>query len=105
MTKRTRSPGLTPQPPLPRERGSQRFLQPPHFAGEGVAHSAGGEVVHRIAVVRALHLGDLLLAIPALRALRAHFAEAEITLIGLPWAEELRRRFTAYIDRFVAFPG
>ena len=60
--------------------------------------------VERIAILRALHLGDLLCATPALRALKARFPAAGITLIGLPWAEELVRRLP-YIDRFAAFPG
>ena len=67
--------------------------------------SGHGLVVRRIAVVRALYLGDLLLAVPSLRALRTRFPQAEVTLIGLPWARAFTRRMSAYLDRFVTFPG
>lgn len=58
----------------------------------------------RIAVLRALYLGDLLCATPALRALRERFPQAEITLIGLPWARTLVERLPM-IDRLLPFPG
>ncbi|MGQ9675728.1 MAG: glycosyltransferase family 9 protein [Chloroflexota bacterium] len=58
----------------------------------------------KIAVLKALHLGDLLLTVPALRALRRGCPGAEITLIGLPWADQLVRRLT-YLDRLLPFPG
>lgn len=60
--------------------------------------------LRRVVVLRALMLGDLLCATPALRALRAGLPGARIALVGLPWARELVQRLDS-VDEFIELPG
>lgn len=61
--------------------------------------------IKRIGIFRALQLGDMLCSIPAIRSLRAAYPNAEIVLVGLPWAQSFARRFDKYFDDFISFPG
>jgi ADP-heptose:LPS heptosyltransferase len=60
----------------------------------------------RIAVLRALPgLGDMLCAVPALRALRSTYRDATITLIGLPSAAWLPDVYPAVVDEVLPLEG
>ncbi|MFW7340972.1 glycosyltransferase family 9 protein [Pollutimonas sp. H1-120] len=59
----------------------------------------------RIAVFRALNLGDLLCSIPALRVLRKALPDAWIALVGLDSARPVVERFHRYLDELILFPG
>jgi len=72
--------------------------------GPAAVASALEGPIERIVVFRALMLGDLLCAVPALRALRSGFPDASVTLVGLPWAAALVERLSC-VDHFIAFPG
>jgi ADP-heptose:LPS heptosyltransferase len=88
--------------PKPRRRSKTSNSRPSLVVG-GAAPTTIARAP-KIAVLRSLFLGDLLCATPALRALRSRFPQAEITLMGLPWARELVDRLPS-IDRFEQFPG
>ncbi len=62
------------------------------------------ELPRKVALVRASRIGDFICATPAFRALRMALPNAEITLIGQPFVEELVAR-SHQLDRFVPFPG
>lgn len=58
----------------------------------------------KIAVFRALQLGDLLCAMPAIAALKYNYPESTLYFIGLPHMGPLLERFDC-VDEFIAFPG
>jgi len=59
-----------------------------------------------VIVVRALPgLGDMLCAVPALRALRRALPGAHVAVVTLPANAALLERFDRYVDEFVVFPG
>jgi ADP-heptose:LPS heptosyltransferase len=61
--------------------------------------------INKIAVFRALQLGDLMCSIPAIIALRTAYPLARISFIGLPGMKGLISRFIKYVDDFIEFPG
>ncbi|WP_233160374.1 glycosyltransferase family 9 protein [Actinophytocola xanthii] len=60
--------------------------------------------VRRLAVLRGGGLGDLLFVMPALEALRARYAEAEIVLLGAPGNSRLLADRPGPVDRVVPLP-
>jgi ADP-heptose:LPS heptosyltransferase len=61
--------------------------------------------VERIAVLRANRLGDLVLALPALTALRSAYPRAELTLLGAGWHPRLLAGRPGPWDRVEVVPG
>jgi ADP-heptose:LPS heptosyltransferase len=66
--------------------------------------SARLDGVRRIAVLRANALGDLIVALPALDALRAAYPDAAITLLGRPMHAELLTGRPGPVSRVVVVP-
>ncbi|SAK56712.1 glycosyltransferase family 9 protein [Caballeronia ptereochthonis] len=61
--------------------------------------------IENIVIFRALQLGDMLCAVPALRALRHAYPHAHIALVGLPWATSFVNRYAPLLDELIVFPG
>jgi len=60
---------------------------------------------HRMAVLRANGIGDLVFALPALDALRAAYPQAEIVFLGLPWHRSFFDGRPSPIDRVEVVPA
>lgn len=60
--------------------------------------------IHKIAVLRANALGDFLVALPALTALRETYPQAEIVLLGKPWHAAFLKDRPGPVDRVIVVP-
>ena len=78
-------PGTQPLPPLP-------------LLGTRVPE------VRRVAVLRANGIGDFIVALPALEALRAAYPDAEIVLLGCDWHQEFLAGRPSPVDRCEPVP-
>jgi len=81
------------------------FMGSPYLRRKDLPLSSLGEE-SRILILRPDHLGDLLFATPALRALRKALPRAHIALMVGPWGQEIARR-NPYVDQVLIceFPG
>src|SRR2546429_1911826 len=61
--------------------------------------------VDKIAVLRANAIGDYILALPALDALRAAYPDAEIVLLGAPWHARFLTGRPGPVDRVIELPA
>jgi len=68
------------------------------------AEDNGGAATRRVLVVLPTWLGDTVMAVPCLRALRRRYARAEIHLLGRPLLRELLGG-APWHDRFIAWPA
>ncbi|HYT25358.1 MAG TPA: glycosyltransferase family 9 protein, partial [Actinomycetota bacterium] len=76
-------------------------------AGALGASAAGARLVPgvaRLAVLRANAVGDFLLALPALEALRRAYPDAEVVLLGSDWHRAFLAGRPSPVDRCVAVP-
>lgn len=60
--------------------------------------------VKKIAVLRANALGDFIVTLPAFKAIRNTYADAEIVLLGKPWHKEFLVKGRSPVDRVIVVP-
>jgi ADP-heptose:LPS heptosyltransferase len=60
--------------------------------------------IKKIAILRANALGDFLVTLPAIHAIRTRYPEAEITLLGRPWHKKFLTPGRTPVDRVIIVP-
>ena len=68
----------------------------------GAAVNEGQQVVTKILVLELWGLGDIVLATPALAALRARYPKARIVLLAKPYANDLLKG-SHWVDEIIAY--
>jgi ADP-heptose:LPS heptosyltransferase len=58
----------------------------------------------KIAVLHAKALGDLIVILPALEAIKATYPDTELTLLARPWAKEFLSARPSVVDRVISMP-
>lgn len=81
----------------------------PHSPLTPAAQSPGGAgrvegPIRRVLVLRALMLGDMICAVPALRSMRRAWPAARICVMGVPASREYLSRI-GHVDEWLPFPG
>lgn len=67
-------------------------------------HSLLFKDVYKIAILRASALGDFIVTLPAIQAIRNAYPEAELVLLGKPWHASFLAQKRTPIDRVVVVP-
>jgi ADP-heptose:LPS heptosyltransferase len=62
------------------------------------------ENIKKIAILRANALGDFIVTLPAIHAIRATYPDAELVLLGKPWHQEFLANNRTSIDRVIVVP-
>ena len=60
--------------------------------------------IQKIAILRANALGDFIVTLPAVNALRNAYPNAEIVLLGKPWHKKYLSKGRSPIDRVIVVP-
>src|SRR5438094_146977 len=60
--------------------------------------------VKKIAVLQAKAFGDFIVTLPALRAVKETYPEAELVYLGKPWHKEFLEGRPSPIDRVIVIP-
>src|SRR5690606_27384966 len=59
----------------------------------------------KILIFRALKIGDMLCALPAIKNLHEFFTQSSISIVALPYMVPFLERYSTYFDSIIPFSG